>query len=154
MANPLKMLKLKPTGIQFIQEVPIDAPPKKVWSSMLDVNTWFIYDANDPNPAKHSLNLKAGGQWTGVRKDGSAMLMGTVTYFEPGKLLRISGQLGMTHLPMQAVVIFELQPKGDGKKTLLRVGTRMYGFMLGDVKKNIQGGWKHFLGQLKTLAEK
>ena len=36
MANPLKLLKLKPTGFQFIQEVPIDAAPAKVWKAIHD----------------------------------------------------------------------------------------------------------------------
>ena len=153
MANPLKMLKLKPTSIQFIQEIPVDAAPKKVWASLLDVNKWFFFDPNSPNPAKHTLDMRPGGQWTSVHKDGTSTYMGTVSYFEPGKLLRLSCQLGMTHVPVSSVIIFELQPAADGKKTLLRVGTRMFGLLGPDVKKNFKNGWGRLLGQLKAHAE-
>ena len=37
MANPLKLLKLKPKGFQFIKELPIQASPEKVWSSLINV---------------------------------------------------------------------------------------------------------------------
>ena len=151
MANPLKMMKLKAQSIQFILEVPIAATPAKVWSSLLNPSTWFFFDP--AMKSKHTLELTPGGQWTAENPDGSSMLMGTVAYFEPGKLLRITGQLGLTHVPVSSVIIFELQPKKDGKATLLRIGTRMFGFMDTGVKKRYQGGWKGLFGNLKAVAE-
>jgi uncharacterized protein YndB with AHSA1/START domain len=153
MANPLKLLKLKPTGFQFIQEIPISSPPAKVWSSLLKIGQWFRFDANSPWP-KHTLEAKPGGKWISTSKDKSTALHGVVTCIEPGKLLRISGQLGMTHLPVQTVVIFELQPKSNGKTTLLRLGHRTYGFVDADVEKRFKGGWSHLLPQIKAVAEK
>ena len=38
------MLKLKSSGFQFIQEVPIDAPPAKVWKALFNVGAWFRFD--------------------------------------------------------------------------------------------------------------
>ena len=152
MANPLKMLKLKVQSVQFIQELPIAAAPKKVWTSLLDPSAWFVFDP--AHRAKHTLDLRPGGQWTSVHPEGNAALLGTVAYFEPGKLLRVTGQLGLTHLPVTSVIIFELQPKHDGKATLLRVGTRMFGFMDLDVKKRYKGAWKGLMGNIKALAER
>ena len=151
MANPLKMLKLKAQSVQFIQELPIAAAPKKVWTSLLNPSAWFVFDP--AHRSKHTLDLRPGGQWTSVNPDGNASLLGTVAYIEPGKLLRVMGQLGMTHLPVMSVIIFELQPKQDGKATLLRVGTRMFGFMDLDRKKHMKDAWKRLMGNIKALAE-
>jgi uncharacterized protein YndB with AHSA1/START domain len=152
MANPLQMLKLKPQGIQFIQETLISATPKKVWAALKKPSEWFYFDAN--RKSKHTLELRAGGHWISVNQDGSENFFGRVVYFEPGKLLRISGQLGLTHVPVTSVVIFELQPGKDGKSTLLRVGMRMFGFLDADVKTRYEGAWQMLAGQLKALAEK
>ena len=151
MANPLKMLKLKVQSMQFIQELPIAAVPKKVWTTLLNPSEWFVFDP--AHRAKHTLDLRPGGQWTSVHPDGNAALMGTVVYVEPGKLLRVNGPLGLTHLPVTSVIIFELQPKQDGKATLLRVGTRMFGFMDLDRKKHMKDAWKRLMGNIKALAE-
>ena len=100
MANPLKMLKLKPMGFQEIKEVSIDAAPKKVWSTILIVGSWFYFDDVAASRPKHSFDAKVGGQWSLVNKEGASMLMGILTMIEPGKLLRIGGPLGMTqHVP-------------------------------------------------------
>ena len=53
---------------------------------------------------------------------GTESLFATVTHIEPGKLLRVSGSIGLTHLPVTSVCIFELQPKHNGRTTLLRLG--------------------------------
>lgn len=152
MANPLKMLKLKTQSIQMIHEIRVAAAPGQVWSTLLEPTSWFQFD---PDPAKHSrqqLELRPGGQWTVQYPSGSATIFGTVVYFEPEKLLRISGQLGLTHLPVNGVMIFELQSK-DGKSTLLRVGIRMLGYMDAGVKKRYQVGWKQLMGNIKNRAE-
>jgi uncharacterized protein YndB with AHSA1/START domain len=152
MANPLQMLKLKPQGIQFIQETPISAPPKKVWAVLKKPSDWFYFDAN--RKSKHTLDVRAGGHWTSVNQDKSENYFGTVVHFEPGKLLRICGQMGLTHLPVTSVAIFELQPGKDGKSTVLRVGMRMFGFLDADVKTRYEGAWQMLAGQLKAFAEK
>ena len=137
MANPLKMLKLKSQTVQFIQEVPIDAAPKKVWSSLLNANSWFQFDPT--RLSKHTLELRPGAQWTSENPDGSAVLMGTVVYYEPAaETSATASQLGMTHVPVNSVIIFELQPEDGGKSTLLRVSTPIMGFMDPDIKKRFE----------------
>ena len=153
MANPLQMLKLKPTALQFIEEVAINAAPKKVWATTAKPGSWFFFNPDKATHSKHSFELKVGGMWTAANPNGSSGLMGTVSYIEPGKLLRISGPLGLTHVPTTNVLIFELVPSADGKKTTLRVGTRMFGFLDKDVKKRFGDAWKMLLGQLKAAAE-
>ena len=76
-----------------------------------------------------------------------------VTRIEPQKLLRLSGPMGMSHLPVNNAFIFELQPKNGGRKTLLRFCQRTFGFLTADVKTKFSGGWKQLLSQLKDLAE-
>ncbi len=153
MANPLKELSLKPIGFQFIQELPIDAPPEKVWAALLNVGDWFRMEDGRPRP-KTTLDARPGGQWLSYAADGTASLFATVTLVEPKKLLRLAGQIGMSHLPVTHVVIFELQPRAGGKATLLRLGQRSFGFMEEDTEKRMQGGWGQLLPQLKEAAEK
>jgi uncharacterized protein YndB with AHSA1/START domain len=62
--------------------------------------------------------------------------------------------MGMTHLPVQTSMIWQLEPTKGGKATRLRFCHRAYGLMTADKKKQYQNGWKMFLGQLKALAEK
>lgn len=154
MANPLAELELVQTSFQRIQEIAIAATPAKVWSSVIHPGNWFGFDPDKSNWPKTTLELHAGGRWFSEGKDGTQMFMGTVSYFEPGKLLRIIGQLGMTHLPVMNVFIFELQPKNDGKSTLLRLGHRCFGFASPDTETRVAGGWTKLLGQLKDSAEK
>jgi uncharacterized protein YndB with AHSA1/START domain len=154
MANPLKLLKLKITGFQFIQEVPIDAPPKKVWASLMNVGKWFGFEPDSATWPKTTLEAWPGGRWFTQSKDGTSALNAIVTRIEPEKLLRMAGPIGLTHLPVNNVFIFELQPKNNGKSTLLRLGQRTFGFVDADLKKRFNGGWKHQLGQLKKFAEK
>src|SRR5690348_18453753 len=88
MANPLKLLKLKPTGFQFIHEIRIDAPPAKVWKALLDIGTWFRFDM--PDFPQMKLDPRLGGFHTSSSSDGSVQLYsGMVTHIERRKLLRI-----------------------------------------------------------------
>ena len=153
MANPLQMLKLKPTAIQFIHQVSINATPKKVWSSIQQPADWFYFGPHDAPRAKHAFKLQAAAPWTATNPDGSSAHLGTVSYFEPEKLLRIAGSIGLTHVPVSGVMIMELNPQSGGKTTLLRVGLRLFGFLDKDVKKRYSGGWKQLSSQLKALAE-
>ena len=151
MANPLKMLKLKPTGFQFIHETPIKAPPQKVWNTLIHPETWFFFENEDPG--KQSFDPSAGGRWI-VENEGIASFMGTVTHVETGKLLRLSGPMGLSHLPVSNVFVYELQPGKDGKSTLLRTGQRTFGFLTPSVKKDYSGGWKQLMAKVKAVAEK
>jgi uncharacterized protein YndB with AHSA1/START domain len=154
MANPLKLLDLKVTGFQFIEELPINAKPKKVWSAVVNPGKWFGFDPDPKKWPKHTFDPTPGGQWTVEFPDGAAALFFTVTLVDPLKLLRLSGQMGFTHLPVTCVTIFELQPQNDGKSTLLRLGQRTFGFVDADLQTRITGAWKKLLPNIKTLAEK
>ncbi|MGH7178186.1 MAG: hypothetical protein ACREJC_12460, partial [Tepidisphaeraceae bacterium] len=76
----------------------------------------------------------------------------TVTHIEPGKLLRMSGPMGMSHVPALNAFIFELQPRG--KNTLLRFGQRTLAYTTPGVERGYKGGWKELFQSLKKLAEK
>ena len=155
MANPRKMLKLKPAGFQFIQEIPVQAPPARVWAALLNIGGWFYFDKEfSREKSKVTLEPKIGGRVMWEARDGSvAMLQGFVAHMEPHKLLRINGPMGMTHLPVNNAFIWELQSKNGGKTTLLRFCQRTFGFITPQLKKDFHGGWKRLLPQLKKLAE-
>lgn len=154
MANPLKMLKLRPLHFQFIQELKIDAPPAKVWAALVKIDNWFRFDPSVPRGGGGAkLELWPGGRFYAERADGSASLHAIVTHIEPGKLLRMGGAMGLTHLPASHVFIFELQPRDRDKGTLLRLCQRSFGYMDADVKKRYGGGWKQLLAQLKEFVE-
>ena len=150
MANPLKMLKLKPAHFQLIQEVKIDAPPRRAWAALLDMGGWFRFD---PTDTKRHCKCEpwVGGRFYAEYADGSSALHAIITYIEPEKLLRLSGAMGLTHLPVSNAFIFELQPKGQG--TLLRMCHRAFGYMDSEVGKRYGQGWKQLLPQIKALAE-
>ena len=153
MANPLKLLKLKTQGFQFIQEIPIDAPPAKVWKALLNVGVWFRFDNPELGHPNMKIEPHIGGRFMSEAKDESR-LFGFVAHIEPNKLLRINGPMGMTHLPVSNVMIFQLDPMAGGKKTLLRFCQRAHGMMTPNMAKNYQGGWKQLFPRLKKLAEK
>jgi uncharacterized protein YndB with AHSA1/START domain len=150
-ANPLKLLKLKPTGFQFIQQVKIDATPARVWKILIDMPGWFRFD-----PAIKKKIGKCepwvGGRFYGTYPDGSSMLHAIITRIDPERLLRMSGPMGLSHLPVTNAFIFELSPQGKGG-TLLRLCQRTFGFLDADVKKRYAEGWKYLLPQMKALAE-
>ncbi|MBC8107233.1 MAG: SRPBCC domain-containing protein [Anaerolineae bacterium] len=152
MANPLKMLKLKPTSFQFIQELKINAPTKRVWDSLIDVRGWFKFDPTAKNTDR-KLELWPGGRFHNESPDGTQSLYAIVTHIEPGKLLRLHGQMGNTHLPMDGVFIFELQERKPAG-TLLRFCQRTFGLLDADVAKKMKGGWGKLLPQIKEMAEK
>jgi uncharacterized protein YndB with AHSA1/START domain len=138
-----------------IEEVAINAPPKTVWQSLLDIGSWFAFDPDPGKRPKMTLEPRVGAQWTSEARDGSFQsLIGTVTHIEPGKLLRMGGQMAMTHLPVMNALIWELVPQDDGKRTLLRFCQRTFGFLDADSEQKFQGGWKQLLPQLKAAAER
>src|SRR4051794_37395484 len=99
MANPIKMLKLKPTQFQFIQELKISAKPQRVWRSLLDVQNWFRFGPANDGSVRH-MEPFVGGRFWGEYPDGSTALHAIITYMEPNKLLRMSGPIGLSHLPV------------------------------------------------------
>jgi uncharacterized protein YndB with AHSA1/START domain len=149
MANPIKELDLKPSGFQLIREVPINAPPKKVWESVLNLNGWFGMQPGH----RHTLEPIIGGQWHTELPGGAQVLQAVVTYIEPMKLLRLSGALGLSHLPANSVWIFELQEQEDGKSTLLRLAQRTFGYLDSEAESRFTNGWSQILPRLKELAE-
>ena len=153
MANPLQMLPLVASGFQFIQETSVSAPPAKVWSTLTNPGKWFFFNPDPATHAKHTLELRPGGQWISQSPNGNSALLATVLLIEPGTLLRLSGPLGLSHLPLSTVVIFELTPQDEGKATLLKVGMRSSGLMDAEVETRYQGAWQQLLPQIKVAAE-
>ena len=146
--QPLKMLKIKPGGFQFIQQIDIDAPPEKTWKALVSIGKWFNLGPNEGKALK--LEPWAGGRFYAKYGD-IEHLHAIVTYIEPNKLIRFSGQMGMSHVPVLRAFIFQLEPKGKG--TLLKLCHRCYGMIDSEAEGRYRGGWKQLLPKLKAFAE-
>jgi len=151
-ANPLKMLKLKPTGFQFIQELKVNASAKRTWDALLKVEGWFTFNSSMSNKGR-KLEVWPGGRFFNTLPDGTQMYYGIVTHIEPGKLLRLNGPMGNTHMPVESVYIFEIQERG-ANASLLRFCQRTYGYIDKDLSKRMKNGWGKLLPQLVALAER
>jgi uncharacterized protein YndB with AHSA1/START domain len=151
MPNPLKLLKLKPGGFQFIQEVPIAAKPAKVWKTIMNVGKWWAFPMTGEK-GKMKIEPYAGGRFYETNPNGVEALHAHISYLEPNKLVRFTGPMGASHLPITNTFIFELQPKGKG--TLLRLCHRGHGMFTDGKAPKYEGGWKELLASLKKVAEK
>src|SRR5690242_9823544 len=120
MRNPLKLLKLKNTSFQFIEEVKVNADPATVWRSLLNVNGWWKLGMIGPG-ARFKIEPRAGGRFTETGAGGIEALHAFVTYVEPQKLIRFWGPMGSSHIPFSSVFIFELTPAEKGGGTMLRL---------------------------------
>jgi uncharacterized protein YndB with AHSA1/START domain len=142
------MLKIKPGGFQFIQQIDIDASPQKTWKALINIGGWFNIAPGEGRSLK--LEPWAGGRFYSKQGD-IEHLNAIVTYIEPHKLIRFSGQMGMSHLPVISAFIFQLEPKGNG--TLLKLCHRCYGMIDTEAKQRYSGGWKQLLAKLKAFSE-
>jgi uncharacterized protein YndB with AHSA1/START domain len=154
MANPLQILDIKPAGFQFIEESTINATPKTVWEVVLNPGKWFGFDPDPAKWSKHTFKGEVGGQWIVETPAGTKFLYATIAYMEPGKLIRMSGQFGFSHLPVTCVSIYEFVPQNDGKATLLRVGNRVFGMIDAELETRFRNAWKKLLPNIKAAAEK
>lgn len=91
--------QLSTSGVVFTNELNVNAPPAKVYETMLSVGSWWNPEHTYSGDAKNlSIDARAGGCFCEQLKNGGAVEHLHVVYVDPNHLLRMTGGLG----PFQA----------------------------------------------------
>ena len=78
-------------------------------------------------------------------------LFGTVTYIKRPSVLRLSGPLGMSRLPVSSTYEYTLEPKGAG--TALKLTHRAIGLLDSEWHNAHDQGWKELWVHLRAFVE-
>jgi len=114
-----------PDGFLLRYEGFVGKPPAAMWDALVDWGGWWP-DAHSYSGKAANLDLDAEPdgeleeEW-----DGGAVLYGSVLQAQPGKLLRLSANLGpLQALPVSGVLDIALRPEGNGTRVTMtyRVG--------------------------------
>jgi DNA-binding transcriptional ArsR family regulator/uncharacterized protein YndB with AHSA1/START domain len=141
---------------EVVSEVKVAAPPKRVWEAITGgIGDWWpagFYSSE--RPSRMVLEARLGGRvyedWgTG---DASGLLWYTVIGIEPGRELRLSGELSPDWGgPARLSTRWTLTPEGDG--TVVRLQEVLSGRIAPETQANMTRGWDTILGHLRPFAE-
>ena len=144
--------------LEVTKNIVIDAPPEVVFKAITDQNeltNWFpdqaILETKVGGKMKFSFykNSKRGNQECG--RDTDKFAEGTVTELILNKKISYTWENSAEPDFRRTVVTWELQ-KIDNEKTNLKL--LHTGFKAGEKVKQYDGGWSHFLNELKKYCEK
>jgi uncharacterized protein YndB with AHSA1/START domain len=144
--------------LEVTKNIVIDAPPEVVFKAITDQNeltNWFpdqaILETKVGGKMKFSFykNSKRGNQECG--RDTDKFTEGTVTEFILNKKISYTWENSAEPDFSRTVVTWELE-KIDNEKTNLKL--LHTGFKAGEKVKQYDGGWSHFLNELKKYCEK
>jgi uncharacterized protein YndB with AHSA1/START domain len=152
------MSTTKEETLEVTKNIVIDAPPEVVFKAITDQNeltNWFpdqaILETKVGGKMKFSFykNSKRGNQECG--RDTDKFAEGTVTEFILNKKISYTWENSAEPDFPRTVVTWELE-KIDNEKTNLKL--LHTGFKAGEKVKQYDGGWSHFLNELKKYCEK
>jgi uncharacterized protein YndB with AHSA1/START domain len=152
------MSTTKEETLEVTKNIVIDAPPEVVFKAITDQNqltNWFpdqaILEAKVGGKMKFSFykNSKRGNQECG--RDTDKFAEGTVTEFILNKKISYTWENSAEPDFSRTVVTWELE-KIDNEKTNLKL--LHTGLKAGEKVKQYDGGWSHFLDELKKYCEK
>ncbi len=131
--------------------VELPTTPERVFAALTtEIGAWWDHTFAE-EPRGLYLEPYAGGRFYEEFGEGGSALYAVVTYAEPGKLLVLSGSMGMRG-PVLATVRYELEPHEGG--TLLRLAHRVVGEVDDATREIYTTGWEALLdGQLKEYVE-
>jgi len=137
--------------LQIERDVELQATPERVFAALTtEIGAWWDHTFAE-EPRGLYLEPYAGGRFYEEFGHGGSALYAVVTYAEPGKLLVLSGSMGMRG-PVLATVRYELEPHEGG--TLLRLAHRVVGEVDDETREMYTTGWEALLdGQLKEYVE-
>jgi uncharacterized protein YndB with AHSA1/START domain len=104
------------SGFQVRETVQIAATPHRVYSTLIDVGSWWDRaHSYSGDSANMHLTPKAGGCWCETLRNGGGVQHMTIVLVEPDKRIVLSGGLG----PLQTgglagAMTWQLQPKNGG----------------------------------------
>ncbi|HYA81863.1 MAG TPA: SRPBCC domain-containing protein [Candidatus Bathyarchaeia archaeon] len=152
------MSTTKEETLEVTKNIVIDAPPEVVFKAITDQNeltNWFpdqaILETKVGGKMKFSFykNSKRGNPECG--RDTDKFAEGTVTEFILNKKISYTWENSAEPDFPRTVVTWELE-KIDNEKTNLKL--LHTGFKAGEKVKQYDGGWSHFLNELKKYCEK
>jgi uncharacterized protein YndB with AHSA1/START domain len=145
------------TSFTVTHKMTVAAPAAKVWATLIAPSAWWNSDHTWSGSASNlSLDPRPGGCWCEKLPDGGGVEHMRVVFFQPGKMLRLSGGLGpLQSFPASGVMTVTLAPAADGKSTAVTVEYAVAGAPgLGKVAAPVDGVLGMQLAGLKTAAEK
>ena len=152
------MSTTKEETLEVTKNIVIDAAPEVVFKAITDQNelaNWFpdqaTLETKVGGKIKFSFykNSKRGNQECG--RDTDKFAEGTVTEFILNKKISYTWENSAEPDFPRTVVTWELE-KIDNEKTNLKL--LHTGFQAGEKIKQYDGGWSHFLNELKKYCEK
>ena len=138
-------------------KVTVAATPAKVWATLIAPSAWWNKDHTWSGCAANlSLDPRAGGCWCEKLPEGGGVEHMRVVFFQPGKMLRLSGALGpLQSFPASGVVTVTLTPAADGKTTAVKVDYAVAGAPgLGKIAGPVDGVLGQQVAGLKAAAER
>jgi DNA-binding transcriptional ArsR family regulator len=142
-----------PIAAEIEAEVTIDAGVAAVWRALTDdVGRWWTHTFTD-KPHAVVLEPTIGGRfYEQFDESGAGALYATVTYIEPGKVLRTSGPMGMPGA-RQYVKTYRLEAVG-ASSTAVRTTASVLGDVDAEMLANYREGGRSLLESLKQYVER
>ena len=141
-----------PIAVEFEAQVTIDAGVDSVWTALTEgVGEWWTHTFTD-KPYAVVLEPVIGGRfYEQFDESGAGALYATVTYLEPGRILRTSGPMGMSGA-RQFVKTYRLEA-ADGATTV-RTTASILGDVDAEMLANYRDGGRSLLEALKRHVER
>ncbi|MEJ2560045.1 MAG: SRPBCC domain-containing protein [Anaerolineae bacterium] len=131
----------------------IEASPRRVFDALTkEISAWWGAPYLVSEAAQDIvLEPELGGRFYEVWGENEGVLWATVTGIKWGERLELTGPIGMRGA-VQAVVSFELEPKGNA--TILRLSHQAVGEVTKETEENYDQGWQDLIGtRLKAFVE-
>ena len=138
-------------------EVTINAKAEQIFKALTTGPAvwWSSHYLERENAIDLVLEPKVGGrfyeQWSRTSQDLSGALLGTVVAIDPPKLLRMSGNFGITDRAVAGLVSIELTPNAGS--TQIRFSHRVVGNLDDQIELKYASCWHDLLGRLKFFME-
>jgi uncharacterized protein YndB with AHSA1/START domain/DNA-binding transcriptional ArsR family regulator len=127
------------------QEIVIAVEPQRAFEALtLQVDAWWAHGYDSPASTVHLEPLAGGRFYEEFGQGQGSALYATVTYFEPGKKLRMTGPMGMSG-PVTGWISFDLEPDAQG--TRLKLSHQAMGSFDASLREHYTAGWQELLGQ-------
>jgi uncharacterized protein YndB with AHSA1/START domain len=136
---------------ELVAEVRIAAPPETVWAALTTgIGAWWPHTFHD-RPKRIVLEPTIGGRFYEAFDDaGAGALYATVTYVDPGRILRTSGPMGLRGAAMY-VKTFQIEPDADG--TRVRSTASLMGAVDSEMVDSYRAGGEEVLRALQRHLE-
>jgi len=140
-------------GFTVEHEIELPVPPEIAYDAMTgDISGWWDHSFSGA-PAELYIEAKPGGGFYEIFDDtGDGVLHATVTFAQRGKLLRLTGPLGLAGTAIDMVTTVEYQARGNG--SVVKLTADAFGHVKEGWAGAVDATWRHFLVErLKPYIE-